>query len=91
MCLAIPGKIINIDNNIAMVDFGGIKKESALDLLPDVKIGDFVLVHAGFAINKIDEKEAVETLKLIYELPEFKQIPKPGNNKKNRPEHSSAR
>ncbi|MFH1287526.1 MAG: HypC/HybG/HupF family hydrogenase formation chaperone [bacterium] len=68
MCLAIPGKIIKIDNNMAMVDFGGIKKESALDLLPDVKIGDFVLVHAGFAINKIDGKEAVETLKLISAL-----------------------
>lgn len=84
MCLAIPGKIIKIDNNIAMVDFGGVKKDSALDLVPDAKIGDYILVHAGFAINKIDEKEATETLKLIYELPEFNQIPKPGTDKKNR-------
>lgn len=77
MCLAMPGKIIKMDNNMAIVDFGGIKKESALDLVPDAKIGDYILVHAGFAINKIDKKEAAETLKLIYELPEFKQIPKP--------------
>lgn len=91
MCLAIPGKIIKIDNNIAMVDFGGIKKESALDLVPDAKIGDYILVHAGFAINKIDETEAIKTLKLIYELPEFKQIPKPGANKKDRPQYLPSR
>ncbi len=83
MCLAIPGKIIKVDKNMAVADFGGIKKEIALDLLPDTKTGDYVLVHAGFAINKLDKKEAAETLKLIYELPEFKQIPKAGINKKN--------
>lgn len=84
MCLAIPGKIIKIDKNMAVADFGGIKKEIALDLLPDTKTGDYVLVHAGFALNKLDKKEAVETLKLIYELPEFKKIPESGTYKKNR-------
>ncbi len=81
MCLAIPAKIIKIDKSSALADFSGIKKEIALDLLPDAEIGDYVLVHAGFAINKIDAKEAAETIKLIYELPEFKQIQKPGTNK----------
>lgn len=68
MCLAIPAKIIKIGNQKAVADFGGIKKEIALDLLPDAKKGDFVLVHAGFAINKVDEKEAQETLRLLYEI-----------------------
>lgn len=83
MCLAIPGKIIKIDNNMAVVDFGGIKKESALDLLPEAKVGDYVLVHAGFAINKVDKDDAMETLKLIDEIDEFKKLPGSGNNPKN--------
>ncbi|MDD5772020.1 MAG: HypC/HybG/HupF family hydrogenase formation chaperone [bacterium] len=84
MCLAIPGKIIKIDKNTAVVDFGGIKKESALDLLSDAKIGDYVLVHAGFAISKIDKDDALETLKLLNEIDEFKKLPESGTNKKNR-------
>lgn len=81
MCLAIPGKIIKIDKSMAIADFGGVKKEIALDLLPDTKTGDYVLVHAGFAINKLDKKEAIETLRLIHELPAY--LPESGINKKN--------
>ncbi|MFC1645860.1 HypC/HybG/HupF family hydrogenase formation chaperone [Candidatus Omnitrophota bacterium] len=66
MCLAIPGKVEKIqDNNYATVNFGGIKKQICLDLLNDVKVGDYVNVHVGFAINKIDEKQAEENLKFI--------------------------
>ncbi|MDD5005828.1 MAG: HypC/HybG/HupF family hydrogenase formation chaperone [Candidatus Omnitrophica bacterium] len=68
MCLAIPGKVEKIlDNNYALVDFSGIKKEVCIDFLRDVKVGDYVNVHVGFAINKIDEKQAKENLRYINE------------------------
>ncbi|MBI5417302.1 HypC/HybG/HupF family hydrogenase formation chaperone [Candidatus Poribacteria bacterium] len=68
MCLAVPGKIIKIKKNIATVDFNGIKKDVMLDLLPEAKHNDFVLVHAGFAISIINQKEAKETLKLFSQI-----------------------
>jgi len=66
MCLAIPGKIIEIkkEENIAIVDYGGLKKEANLSLV-DAKIGDYVLVHVGFAIQKVDENIARETYSLL--------------------------
>jgi len=61
MCLAIPGKIIKkFDDNTAEIEIGGIIKEVNLDLVPEVKIGDYVLLHAGFAIEIIDQKIAFE-------------------------------
>jgi hydrogenase expression/formation protein HypC len=70
MCLAIPGKIIKIDSdkNHAMVDYGEGTRRKANISLVDVKIGDFVLVHAGFAIEVLNEKEAKETLALFGEM-----------------------
>jgi hydrogenase expression/formation protein HypC len=66
MCIAVPGKVIEInDINMATIDFGGTTKAASADLVPDVKIGDYVLVHAGFIINRLDEEEAQETLKLF--------------------------
>jgi hydrogenase expression/formation protein HypC len=69
MCLAIPGKVIEIEASVSpvmgKVSFGGIKKEVCLELVPEVKVGNYVIVHVGFAINLIDEDEAEETLKLI--------------------------
>ena len=70
MCLAVPGRIKNIEEKRALVDFGGVFREVSLDLIDKVKVGDFVLVHAGFAIGKVKEEEAQETLKLIEELRE---------------------
>ena len=74
MCLAIPGKVIEIDTTVSPVmgkiDFGGIKKEVCLDLVPDVKIGEYVIVHVGFAISTMDETEALETLKLFEQMGE---------------------
>jgi hydrogenase expression/formation protein HypC len=68
MCLAIPGKIEKIlEDNYALVDFGGIKKSVCLDLIKEAKVGNYVNVHVGFAINKIDEKQAKENLKFINE------------------------
>ena len=73
MCLAIPAKIesINADDRMARVDILGIKREVALDLTPRAQIGDFVLVHAGYAIEIVSEDSALETLELIREFPEL--------------------
>ena len=73
MCLAIPGKIIEIvdeANHIAKVDVGGVKRNVNIGLLErdQVRIGDYVLIHVGFAMSKIDEKEAEETLRLLQDL-----------------------
>jgi len=66
MCLAIPGKITSIKGNRATVDFDGIKKDINVFLTPDAKKGDYVIVHAGFAIQKISKQSALEVFK-IYE------------------------
>lgn len=73
MCLAIPGKVISIEGNEPLlrkgkVSFGGIIKEVSLAYVPDVKIDDYVIVHVGFALSIIDQKEAEETLSYLNEL-----------------------
>ncbi len=68
MCLAIPLEVIEINNNIAKVSIGNTKREAYLDLMDNVKVGDFVLVHAGFAIEKLDKEEAEKTLSLFKEI-----------------------
>jgi len=67
MCLAIPGKIISIDGKMADVDFGGVNRKVNLSMV-EVDVGEWVVVHAGFAIQTMDEEEAMETLKLWEEL-----------------------
>ena len=67
MCLAIPSKIIEIDDNIGTIDVDGVRRKASLLLLEEAKVGDYVIVHAGFAIHKIDEKAAMESLKLLKE------------------------
>jgi hydrogenase expression/formation protein HypC len=75
MCLAIPGKLTDIyqkDNlRMAKIDFGGIVKEICLAYIPEAKIGDYALIHVGFAISLMDEEEAQETLKLLQEVSNF--------------------
>jgi hydrogenase expression/formation protein HypC len=68
MCLGIPSKIISIDGDSAIVSVGGTEVEASLQLLNDVKVGDFVLLHTGFAIEKISDKEAQETLEILKKL-----------------------
>ena len=72
MCLGIPGKVIEIDDNPLMkmgkVDFGGVVREICLGYVPEVEIGAYVIVHAGFAISELDEAEAHETIKLMQEV-----------------------
>jgi hydrogenase expression/formation protein HypC len=68
MCLGIPGMIISIEGSNAKVTVAGAKKDCSLRLLPDAKVGEFVIVHAGFAIERIDREKAEETLRLIEGL-----------------------
>ena len=71
MCLAIPAKVIKVNGNLAKVDFGeGVLREVNVSLV-DVKAGDYVLVHAGYAIQVLSEEEAMETLKLWSEILEL--------------------
>ncbi len=74
MCLAIPGKVLEIDRSVepamGKVSFGGIQKRVCLEWVPDVKVGEYVVVHVGFAISAMDEKEALKTLKLFEEMDE---------------------
>jgi hydrogenase expression/formation protein HypC len=65
MCLAVPSKIISINNTMAIVDVYGARRDVSLLLIDNVNVGDYVLVHAGFAIQKIQEDIAQETLRLI--------------------------
>ncbi len=67
MCLAIPSRITKIENNMATIDVEGVQREASLLLLEDARVGDYVIVHAGFAIQKLDESAARETLDLLRE------------------------
>lgn len=73
MCLGIPLKIVEINKQSkeAIGEINGIKRKARTDLLPDLKMGDYVMVHAGFAIEKINEKEAHETLETVMEFEEL--------------------
>jgi hydrogenase expression/formation protein HypC len=75
MCLGIPGKITDIYQKdslrMAKIDFGGIIKEACLEYTPEASVGDYALIHVGFAISLMDEEEAQETLKLIREVIEI--------------------
>ena len=68
MCLAVPGTILEIDGDTARVDFGGITREANVILVPEAAVDSYVLVHAGFAIQVLNEEEAEETLSLFRQL-----------------------
>ncbi len=68
MCLSIPARVVEIDGNMAKVDVGGMLREISVDLCPDVALGEYVLVHAGFAIQRVDEEEARQALDLLKKL-----------------------
>lgn len=68
MCLGIPGKVVRVEGEVAEVDFWGVRKKASLLLVPEVKEGDYVLVHVGFVITKLEQQEAQETIKLFEEF-----------------------
>ncbi|MGA2513998.1 MAG: HypC/HybG/HupF family hydrogenase formation chaperone [Candidatus Limnocylindrales bacterium] len=69
MCLGIPGKVVEIRDDeplrMAKVDFGGVRKEACLAYVPEAQIGDYVIIHVGFAISRLDEDEALKTLEML--------------------------
>jgi hydrogenase expression/formation protein HypC len=81
MCLAIPGKVLQEFESggmrMAKVQFGGIVREASLDYVPEVKVGDYVLVHVGFAISIVDEEEAARTYKTLEELDQLTELDAP--------------
>ena len=74
MCLAVPGRVVSIMGQNALIDFGGVQREANISLV-EPKVGDYVVVHAGFAIQVVDEEDARETLKLWEELVASQQEP----------------
>lgn len=73
MCLAVPGKVVSIDESnpdlrMAKVNFGGVSKDICIQWLPDVQIGEYILAHVGFALNKVDEKDAEDTIRILREM-----------------------
>ena len=80
MCLAVPGKIISIveDNNLGLrrgrVEFSGIRKEVCLDYTPDARVGDYVLVHVGFALTVVNEMEAYRVFEALRELDQLEEL-----------------
>lgn len=80
MCLAIPGKVLEIESvgpkgiKMGKVSFGGIIKQVCLEYCPDIRIGDYVMVHVGFALTKVDEEEAARTYKLLEEMNQLGEL-----------------
>jgi hydrogenase expression/formation protein HypC len=79
MCLGVPGKIIEIYEtgglSMGKVDFGGVTREACLAYVPEAQVGDYTLIHVGFALNLISEEEALETLDLLRQIGELSVLP----------------
>ena len=74
MCLAVPVRVLQVDELKALVELGGLARQASIMLVPDTQVGDYVLLHAGFAIQKLDEREAEETIRLLAEIAEGEPI-----------------
>ena len=78
MCLAVPGKLLSVTGSdttrMGTVSFGGVSKEACLTFVPEAKVGDYVLVHAGFAISVVDESEAAQTLEYFRQIGELGEL-----------------
>ncbi len=68
MCVAVPAEVWKIEGSEAILDYGGVKRKANIDFLEDIKVGDYVIVHVGFAIQKLDKEEALESLKLWKQI-----------------------
>jgi len=74
MCLAVPVQVISVDGNEADVEIGGVRRRVSIMLTPEAKVGDYVLLHTGYAINVINEAEAQETLKILEEMANLDEV-----------------
>jgi hydrogenase expression/formation protein HypC len=83
MCLAIPGKVVSINGDdpltrMGRISFSGIVKEASLAYVPEVKIGDYVIVHVGFALSKVDEEEAQKVFEYLKQMDALAELPEGG-------------
>lgn len=89
MCLAIPGKILTIyrehDLLMGKIDFGGVAKQACLEAVPEAVVGDYVLIHVGFALAKIDEAEARQVFSFLEGMNELEELRTPPGETKDRP------
>ncbi len=90
MCLAVPGKIVSVSGDEPLsrtgkIDFGGILKEASLAYVPEANVGDYVIVHVGFAISRLDEEEAAKVFEYLREMGELSELegPKPERPRKS--------
>ena len=74
MCLAVPVRVVSIEGNEAEVEIGGVKRRVSIMLTPEANVGDYVLLHTGYAINVINEAEAQETLKILEEMASLDEV-----------------
>ncbi len=79
MCLAVPGKIVSVSGDepmtrVGKIDFGGVFKEASLAYVPEANVGDYVIVHVGFAISKVDEEEALKVFEYLREMQELSEL-----------------
>ena len=74
MCLAVPLRLVSVDGTDAVGEVGGIQREVSIMMTPDVKVGDYVIVHAGFAIQVLDQKEAEENLEILRQIGETVEV-----------------
>jgi hydrogenase expression/formation protein HypC len=92
MCLAIPGKVVEAFDRqgmrMARVQFGGIVREACLAYVPDTQVGEYVLVHVGFAISKVDEEEAARTYQLLEEMDQLTELHAPVVDERGEEENS---
>lgn len=74
MCLAVPVQVVSIEGNEAEVEIGGVRRRVSIMLTPEARVGDYVLLHTGYAINVINEAEAKETLKILEEMASLDEV-----------------
>jgi hydrogenase expression/formation protein HypC len=74
MCLAVPVRVVSIEGNEAEVEIGGVRRRVSIILTPEANVGDYVLLHTGYAINVINEAEAQETLKILEEMASLNEV-----------------
>jgi hydrogenase expression/formation protein HypC len=74
MCLAVPVKVVSIEDNEAEVEIGGVRRRVSIVLTPEARVGDYVLLHTGYAINVVNEAEAQETLKILEEMASLDEV-----------------
>jgi hydrogenase expression/formation protein HypC len=94
MCLAIPGKIVSISGETPLertgkVDFGGILKQASLAYVPEAKVGDYVIVHVGFALSTVDEEEAHKVFEYLRQMEELDELGQSGADSTPAPENRS--